>query len=60
MTDEVRAPLPQGHEMAGASAAVATKHHKTAIIARALSGPSGLHLQTAPVDTDTLGTFTGV
>lgn len=59
MTDEVPRLLSHGHELSGARAAVATKHHKTATIARALGGPEGLHLQTAAVDTDTLGTFTG-
>lgn len=49
---------PHGHDLEGARAAVATKHHKTATIARALGGPTGLRLQTELVDTDTLGTFT--
>lgn len=59
MTDVLPFALPDGHELRGARAAVATKHHKTATIARALGGPTGLNLQTASVDTDTLGTFTG-
>lgn len=41
----------------GVRAAVATKHDKTPTIARALA-PVGLRLETALVDTDTLGTFT--
>ncbi|MCY7402549.1 MAG: hypothetical protein LH477_16630 [Nocardioides sp.] len=59
MTDDIPLRLPDGHELRGMGAAVATKHDKTATIARALSGPAGLWLQTAAVDTDTLGTFTG-
>jgi Zn finger protein HypA/HybF involved in hydrogenase expression len=59
MTDDLPLVLPNGHELRGAPAAVATKHHKTATIARALGGPAGLNLQTTTVDTDTLGTFTG-
>lgn len=45
-------------DLAGARAAVATKHHKTATIARALEQPTGITLQTVVVDTDSLGTFT--
>lgn len=59
MTSDVGLRLPDDHELRDARAAVATKHHKTAIITRALSGPAGLRLQTAQVDTDMLGTFTG-
>ena len=57
MNDDLPHLLP--HELRGARAAVATKHDETATIARALGGPTGLRLQTAAVDTDTLGTFTG-
>ena len=65
MNDDLPHLLP--HELRGARAAVATKHDEAATIARAraralaraLGGPTGLRLQTAAVDTDTLGTFTG-
>lgn len=59
MTGDFSYRLPVAHELRDAPAAVATKHHKTATIARALGGPAGLRLQTAEVDTDLLGTFTG-
>lgn len=58
MSDEPSHLLQFDHQFAGARAAVATKHDKTAILGRALGGPAGLRLQTAAVDTDTLGTFT--
>ncbi|UFN45127.1 DUF6671 family protein [Nocardioides okcheonensis] len=59
MSSQSPSQLPHGHDLAGARAAVATKHRKTLTIARALGGPHGLRLQTAAVDTDALGTFTG-
>ncbi|WP_395693417.1 DUF6671 family protein [Nocardioides sp.] len=51
--------LPSGHPHRGALAAVATRHRKTPLLARALGGPGGLRLRTVPVDTDAFGTFTG-
>jgi len=44
----------------GAPAAVATKHRKTATVGGGLAGATGMALETCLVDTDRLGTFSGV
>jgi hypothetical protein len=51
--------FPPGHPYRHRTAAVATKHDKTHVLARALGGYGGLVLQAATVDTDAFGTFTG-
>ncbi|MCL4423226.1 MAG: hypothetical protein M1115_08705 [Actinobacteria bacterium] len=47
------------HPYAGRTAVLATKHEKLPLIGPPLLATIGLQVQTVPVDTDSLGTFTG-